>query len=167
MINNKKWAIVAALLLTTLSPANAALITWTLNGVTFDDGTEAVGSFDYDASVGEFGTYANVDISVMAGVLPTYTYEDSNSFIGLANANMVDFVDDALNSYLRLVFDAPLDNSGGARSLVGDASYECSNCSDFRYVTAGTVSASPVPVPAAAWLLASALAGLGFSARKK
>jgi len=154
----------AAILLTTMSGANAAVLTWSLNGVIFDDGTTAVGSFDYDADA---GVYDNVNIAVMAGTFSAYTYQDSNIFIGSNDASMVDFVDAGVTRYLRLEFAAPLDNAGGLRTLLtANMSFECDNCTNFRYITAGTVNATVIPIPAALWLMSGALAGLFGLARK-
>jgi hypothetical protein len=52
--------------------ASAAPVTWTLNGVTFQDGATASGSFVYDATT---NTYSNVNITTSGGtILPGASY---------------------------------------------------------------------------------------------
>ena len=54
-----------ALLALFLSPAiHAAPVTWYLNGVTFSDGSRAVGSFVYDTVT---GLYTSIDITTTPG----------------------------------------------------------------------------------------------------
>ncbi len=58
-----------ALLLVMLSPAvHAAPVTWYLNGVTFADGSRAVGSFVYDTVT---GNYTSIDITITPGTSGT------------------------------------------------------------------------------------------------
>ncbi len=58
-----------ALLLVLLSPAvHAAPVTWYLNGVTFADGSRAVGSFVYDTVT---GNYTSIDITITPGTSGT------------------------------------------------------------------------------------------------
>jgi IPTL-CTERM motif len=55
-----------------LGRADAAPVTFTLRGVTFQDGATASGSFDYDANT---NTYSNVNITTTGGtILPGATY---------------------------------------------------------------------------------------------
>jgi hypothetical protein len=58
-----------ALLALVLSPAiHAAPVTWYLNGVTFSDGSRAVGSFVYDTVT---GLYTSIDITTTPGTAST------------------------------------------------------------------------------------------------
>jgi len=58
-----------ALLALSLSPAmHAAPVTWYLNGVTFSDGSRAVGSFVYDTVT---GMYTSIDITTTPGTAST------------------------------------------------------------------------------------------------
>ena len=65
MITYRSRLLFLALLLVLLSPAvHAAPVTWYLNGVTFSDGSRAVGSFVYDTVT---GLYTSIDITTTPG----------------------------------------------------------------------------------------------------
>lgn len=69
MITYRSRLLFLALLPVLLSPAiHAAPVTWYLNGVTFSDGSRAVGSFVYDTVT---GLYTSVDITTTPGTAAT------------------------------------------------------------------------------------------------
>ncbi len=141
-------------ILTTSSPAKAALLTWYLDGVTFDDGGTASGSFQFDSDTNQAG---NVNISVTGGsALSASDYELS----GLVNANIANFfgLRNSDNRFFQVVFefDSSLTNAGGTvainttRNLSFEATCGDLNCSFLtdpgRFITAGTVTAVPEPL---------------------
>lgn len=71
---------------------------------------------------------------------------------------------------LRLLFEEALTNSGGIIQL-GDSDWNpdpyCCSPYNFDIPITGSVVANVIPIPAAAWLFGSALAGLGWMRRKQ
>jgi hypothetical protein len=155
--------------------ANAAPVTWTLNNVLLQDGGEITGSFDYNA-VTDIMSNVNITSTAYSG---SFTINDSNIsrvyFCPeiVCNIDTVDlFADSELSEVARnvgLYLAGPLTNSGGAIEIVTvyDALYEEDwgwREVNLLYPTTATISG--VPIPAAAWLFGSALAGLGWMRRK-
>jgi hypothetical protein len=69
-----------------------------------------------------------------------------------------------------MLFAASLTNAGGVVAIDGSGEFICGQeciypASELRQISSGQVSA--VPIPAAAWLFGSALAGLGWLRRKQ
>jgi hypothetical protein len=158
-------------------PVFAIPVTWTLDGVVFDDGGAASGSFIYDAST---DIYSSIDIITTTGTrMPGAHYQYATFFLG-SSGNVVGLTDingpDLSGAAAWFMeFAGGLTNLGGNVSLVstfgGESFCEDPDCAisvgspQFRGVTAGTASA--VPIPAAVWLFGSALAGLGWLRRKQ
>lgn len=170
-------SIIISITLIVSSPVFAIPVTWTLDGVVFDDGGVASGSFIYDAST---DIYSAVDIITTAGTsMPGAHYQyatfflgNSGNVVGLTDINGPDLSGAAA---WFMEFSGGLTNLGGTVSLVSAFGGE-SFCADpdcaisvgppeFRQVIAGTASA--VPIPAAVWLFGSALVGLGWMRRKQ
>jgi hypothetical protein len=164
---------VLLVLLCVPSVASADGITWTLSGVTFDDGGTASGSFVYDAVT---NMYSAIDVTTSAfGTRLPFTY---TSFSGVASPSNTGFLfgpssgDFTGASFLMWLFDAPLTNSGGIvqvsipppgdsiEALCGDP-----GCSDsaatFRTVTGGEVVGTAVATPEPATF---SLVGMGLVA---
>jgi hypothetical protein len=156
--------------------ANASPVTWTLGNVIFDDGGTAFGSYTYDATA---NTFSNISITTTGagGVFPESIYYDacnvSSCHPDLRGSQVV--FEDVINGddivrLFSLRFEGPMTNSGGNLELAVGSDCNTSSCEvDFilrtRAVVSGSVSA--VPIPAAAWLFGSALAGLGWLRRKQ
>lgn len=148
-------------------------LTWTLNNVTFDDGGNASGTFDYDAGT---NTYFGFNISVAGGnttLFPPFTYSPTTSFLRepldastlRLSSNDIVFVpipgggERGDRRTLFIDFEQPLTNAGGTinvqnpAGLGGDAEFNTLPDSPpfgQRRLTGGTVSASvgnPSPVP--------------------
>lgn len=161
-------SIVLTILLTSTS-VFATPVTWTLEGVTFDDGGTATGSFVYDADLAE---YISFDIRTTAGTAldSTANYNDlrPDSFF---NALFFQIVPDASASPLtgeRLLWldlYSALTNEGGTVDVLlstdtpnpgfsvegfcHQSIEECDGLDDRRYVTGGRVTtiAAPTPIP--------------------
>jgi len=119
--------------------------TYTLSGVTFDDGGSASGSFSFDGS--NCGT---IDISTSAGsTLPDAHY--SSDCIPLGASRILFPLRDPNNNniitrYLSFQFDSAL--SSGVTNIdttPNGNSYECNNCDPVRYITGGSVSTDLSP----------------------
>jgi hypothetical protein len=178
----------AAFLLAT--SAWGATLTWTLNNWTFDSGAIATGSFDYTA--GATNPYSNVSITIegwfpisgygTVGITP-FEWDTAHVTLPLSDSDRLSVSAESTNhmncgvgyadTCIReghFFWDAPLTDNGGVITMNLGNSGELLNQTiegntEFSYLTTGTISA--VPVPAAAWLFGSALAGLGWLRRKQ
>jgi hypothetical protein len=168
-------ATAALALLPAGSSAQAAVITWTLQNVTFDDGGTASGFFDYDTTSGRA---ENFDITTTGGSeLLSFHYDSSSSQFFAAQVyapNDLLWIESNSLRYLDLGFDGALDapgtvaltNHGGALGW----SYECDNCTDVRYVTDGSVTgraAAPEPVGWALMLIGFLGAGAALRGARR
>lgn len=161
-----------------VSGAHAALVTWYLDGVTFNTATTANGSFDFDVDA---NAYSNININVTKDG-NTNMYVVLNPGTG-SNAHAMNTVtqlqpDQTGLPHLKLLFDSPLTNAGGSINITaGISSYQgfCqqAGCSTFHSpfddVTAGQVTTtSPVPLPPAMLLFGSGLIALiGLNRKRK
>jgi len=148
----------------TLLSASAAPVTWTLQGVTFNDGGTASGSFSYDAVA---GTYSSINITTTAGTAfsgATYLAVDpgnsSTSTVlrvvpnaGSANAG---------TAVLALFFSSALTSAGGTVALstgLDEGTCNTTGCTSamgLRSLTGGSVSTVPpsaTPIPSSLSLL--------------
>ncbi len=159
------------------STAGAVPVLWTLTDVEFDDTGTASGSFVYDADLDAFSA---ISVTTSGGSLPGATYTDL--FDGGANDALI--VEDALADQtgapgLQLIFTSPLANAGGVVDLLlfgfpSFATFEqtcvnptCSSATiDRVVVSGGLIGSAVVPIPAAGWLLLSAIAALGSWRRR-
>jgi hypothetical protein len=168
--NALRTAVVAGLMLGATLPAQAALITWNLDGVTFNDGSTATGSILIDPTAHTSSTFS---VSTTAGALSAFTFNNSNSglyFGGGAGPNNFILLDSGAHRYFNFSFASGLNAAGGTFALNTASSYECMNCNPFRRVTSGSltaVAAADVPEPATAALLLPALGMLGWMSRRR
>jgi hypothetical protein len=168
----------AALLAAPALPALAVPVTWTLTGVTFDDGASASGWFVFDADA---YSYTDMDGNVYTGVISDYHISTGDGGLSGKLYDRASHGDNsevlahnyfkfntpsfpAVDSYLQMITKAALTNAGGSVSLETDpySSYECDNCSPLRLVSGGTLVGvvSSVPEPSSYAML---LAGLGLA----
>ncbi len=170
-------ALLAAAFLSVPMVAYAIPVTWTLSGVTFNDGGTASGSFDFDASLNDETAYSNVSITTTTvGAFP-----GSSTYYGAGfNPNESRMFDPLNNDghALSLRFDSALTSFGGTSVLTkagGFASTELFFDDDYnistRYVTAGSVTTLPlvtaVPEPETYALMLAGLAAVGFAAKRR
>ena len=159
------------------SVANAEPIRWTLTDALLTDGAGAIGSFVFDSDT---STYSDVDIVVSGGsFLPNTHYDQLYQSFGPFAAKFA--ADDG--SFLNLVPVESLGDAGVISSLevnlgvggwIPNDPYTSSQEVGFadtadtvNMFVSGSLTGSVVPLPAAAWLFGSALAGLGWMRRKK
>ena len=172
------------------SIAQAAPVTWTFNNVVFDDGTQLTGSFTYDIDT---NTTSDINIFTQGNNLTYPGFADWTDPMhynsGGAGGGGIDFVFistapscSSCNPNLNLSFYDPflglgLSNAGGeyvwapspfTGSIPAMEGTEIAYSylgSDQRSIVSGSISS--VPIPDAAWLFGTALAGLGWLRRKQ
>lgn len=161
-----KISAILSIALLTSPLAVATPLTWTLQGVAFEDGATASGSLVVESTSGDLLSW---DITTTPGLLAGFHYDPSTSslfardFFG--NPNTYTIVNNAPFAvpYINLAFDTALTSAGTASLITSQnlsGSWECYNCDLIRYVTAGSATTNPVPEPAPAALFGVALAAL-------
>jgi len=184
--------ITLTLLLFFISSAYAAPVQWTLQDVSFvtdDEYRSLVGSFYYDADTNE---YSNISLHYDDSSGYPFPDFDYQVFIW-GHSSPAGIIPNELSlqngpgqfndgEVIHLAFNEALTGAGGqitldlTRTLISGATFQGSGgpggfdvyTADYpSYLSGGYVSASVVPIPAAAWLFGSALAGLGWIRRKQ
>ena len=167
--------------------ALAEPVVWTLNGVTFNDGGTASGSFTYDAGT---NTFSSINITTTMGSIrggATYTFvctapcdgvtPSSNLSLMLTLSSAVDLTG---SPGFALGFSSGLSDAGGSVALSSGIEAACSNatCTSSsgatRTISAGSVFAFAPPLAGVPTLSATGLAATilllalaaGFTLRK-
>ena len=154
-------------LLTAAVSAQAVPISYTLQGVTFTDGTTATGSFVFDATTRQSSAF---DIDTQAGIMSAFEWTKANSGLyfggGAGPNNFVLMTFDGRRVFNFSFMDA-FTNAGGTHVINIASTYECNNCGTFRRVNAGSVTSNAVPEPATLALMLPALGALVVGARRR
>ncbi len=135
------------LTLACLTNASAIPVTWTLSGMTFDDGGTASGYFIYDADT---DTLSDSSISVAGGntgAFPPTTYQGPGSPLGGDSSNGFYFwaPGQVGDRYMNIKHTGLTDAGGTVALALGNQSWECTNCTIIRYVTGGNVIGTLTP----------------------
>ncbi|WP_312517287.1 hypothetical protein [Massilia sp.] len=159
----------ATLTLAAALPVQASMLTWNLSGVQFDDGTIATGSIKMDISEHAW-KFDSFSFSTFNGAVSGYTYDNNSNIYdtSIRGSNGFYLITEGGDRYFNFAFTAPLAIAGGKFAIDTANSYECMNCSPYRFVTAGsltTIDAAEIPEPGTGALLLPALAMMGWMAR--
>ena len=150
--------LIFGVLLMVSSAAYAVPVEWTIeNGMA---GAQTYGgSFIFDADA-VINPYTDVTLAYLQDPIVVAVPDASNLEVDGFNGS-------AMTHYI--AFDTPLTNAGGIVTFTGFIYSEdaCGFNGGFCADLSGQVVANVVPVPAAAWLFGSALAGLGWLRRKQ
>jgi hypothetical protein len=145
------------------STARADLIDWTLNGVVFDDGGTASGTFRVNTVTSQITVW---DITTTAGgVLPGYHYSST-----LPNQNFSNYgsntliVDDPTGNEIELTFNSSFGTATSNNTIFPAGTYEYEPSSgNSRAVTSGAADgtlSNPGPLPGGG-LLSYLIVGFG------
>lgn len=177
----KKSAILSVLLASIWTgQAQATSITWTFNNATLKNtqtfnflGTTITNTYDY-AVTGSFSYDADTKKSSNANI--SFTYSDpfgakNQPFTSSAVVISYDTLHNQTELYFTegpaFRFDGLLSNAGGTKSFINYNPYANYSIVSTGTLTASSSNVSAVPVPAAAWLFGSGLAGLAGLRRRK
>lgn len=157
--------IVVSLALLFVAGANAAPVgppvTYLLDG-TFSDGGTLTGSFTFQADncSPACSTYTDIVLTTTSGTeFAGFTYTPENQNTGGT------FISAAASPLTLTINFAESLWSGSSVIAISSGQEYSSATKGQRTIVSGTLTA--VPLPAAVWLLASALAGLGWLRRKQ
>ena len=160
----------SAVCLFAATASNAASLQWTFDSsLSFSDGTSITGSFLYDADT-QARDFTN--LTVACSSICTDTLMDPVIGLGDGFPSSTWFGgNDAFNEDIEVYISwssTGLTNAGGTVSMLSATIYNLDANTDAAAIPSlPTVTASVVPLPAAAWLFGSALAGLGWMRRRK
>jgi hypothetical protein len=146
--------------------AYAAPVVWNINNGVFSDGGTFAGSFTYDADTDTYSEIAVMVSDWTGGPTSGHIFTSDSPLNSDAGELFLSSYDvDGWDRYLGLFFEDALTNQGGTVAI--DIFFSSEEIVDLSYqqiviyqrdVLSGSVTA--VPLPAAAWLFISALAGL-------
>jgi len=176
----KSLALAVGLLLFALPlPSHASTILWTLDGVTFEGGGTASGTFATDSATGAVTSFNIVTTagSILGGTAynsspyaPLDNFFSPNSF-AIAAPNVL------LLPFINLAFLNPLTGTGENPLQVSfdlpakEVAFECGDntCEVVRFATAGSATGvvEAIPEPSTWAMMILGFAGLGFMAYRR
>ncbi|SHH66271.1 PEP-CTERM sorting domain-containing protein [Massilia sp. CF038] len=154
----------------TASVASATPLTWTFQGVTFDDDASLSGYLEVESTTGDLLSW---NLTTSAGVLAGFTYDSSTSTLYARdlyapNGYLITSNDVNNSTLISLNFASALTAPGSVNLVISDVDlsggFECDNCFTTRFINAGAIS-TQVPEPAPLALFGVAL--IALAARRK
>ena len=170
-MNMKTILATALLALSTFAASGAKADTvWTLNNIELSDGTYLNGSIDINVS----GYINKWNLTTTAGSgLTGYTYTNNHASVAASinhpTDTVVTFFPGTYQGYLTLTFQNSLSIAAATDSIVRGSECYGWGCPSIpiRYVDANQSASLATPLPAAIWLVGSAMAGLlGLGVRR-
>jgi hypothetical protein len=176
----KSLALAVGLLLFALPlPSYASTILWTLDGVTFEDGGTASGTFTTDSTSGAVTSF-NI-VTTLGSTLGGTTYDSSlyaaNDNFFSPNSFAIAVPGSTVLPYINLAFLNPLTGAGTNPLQVSillpenEVAFECSNytCAVGRFANAGSAIGVVEAIPeSSTWaMMILGFAGLGFLAYRR
>ena len=177
MKSYKQNLVFIGLLFLTVSSVNAATVSYILDNVFLDNGTQVTGTFDWDYTIGDFeggtGIFTALEIPVQPnGSAPPL--EDPNMVLSIENKQIEISLDGNFHDYgldIIMKFVQPFSPTQSSLIDLNTSFYECcGNGFQNHFFNGGRITSaiSSVPIPAAVWLFGSGLLGLvGVVRRKK
>lgn len=150
--------------------ASATPIVYTLDNVTFSDGTKATGSITFDADTKKSTAF---DIFTSPGILSAFEWNLSDSglyYNGGAGPNNFTLITTDGRRVFNFSFLSPLTNAGGNNLINIASTYECNNCGTYRRVVSGSLNAQAVvavPEPGTPALMLAAAGIFAFMQRRR
>jgi len=147
--------------LAAFSTGALADVTWTLNNVSFTDGTVATGSFTTNVALTGLDSYSVV--------VNKFTVSQA---ITTALPGEVGFANSGFSNYLDIAFASPLTNAGGVIPIVsssityGGNTYFTGDAGQGTISAEANVNGAPVPEPTSVLLLGTVASLVVFALRK-
>ena len=157
--------------------AQAATVSYILDDIFLDDGTQMTGAFDWTYAIGDFeggsGVFTALEIPWRpGGTLPPL--EDPGMVLTIENNQIEISLDGNFHDYgldISLKFLTPLSLTLPSLINLDTSSFDCcGNGFQKHDFVSGSISpvVSSIPIPTAVWLFGSGLIGLiGVARRKK
>jgi hypothetical protein len=152
-------------------PSFASTILWTLDGVTFEDGGTASGTFATDSTTGAVTSFNIVTTTVGSFAGTTYDSSTYSAFDNFFSPNSFAIAAGTL-PYINLAFLNALNSAGTNPLLVSsqlppeEVAFECGDniCEASRFASAGSAIGvvEAIPEPSTWAMLILGFAGLGF-----
>ena len=169
MFHFTKRLLLCGIALTALyAPAQAAILTWTVENATFSDGGTLSGSFNYDTVTQHLTTFS---LTASGGTwAEDHTWTDVNSMPDYAVTNQVSFQPAPDEDPALILWHEGLDfSTPGTQSIVSPnptEEYQLLHSPTFRQLTAGDVTTG-TPEPGTILMGAAGAILLAITRRKK
>ena len=158
-----------ALSLAPMAASQAAIITYSLQNVSFADGATASGSFKFNTVNNDVFDYS---ITTATASLTGFTYTDATSnYLRFDSSEVLLYAgggDQPIFRYIQFGIESGF-GAVGTFSLLPARSWECMNCSSLRRISTGALIGTDgaVPEPGTLGLVLPALAAIGALARRR
>jgi hypothetical protein len=150
--------------------ASATPISYSLDKVTFSDGTSATGFITFDSDTKKSSAF---DIFTSPGILSAFEWNPSDSGLyygGGAGPNNFTLITTDGRRVFNFSFADAFTNAGGSNLINVSSTYECNNCGTYRRVNGGALTSAAVaavPEPATPALLLAAAGMFAVMQRRR